>query len=417
MRIKRAGFVTVGNEILSGAVADVNMRYFAWRALEGGTRVVSYRAVPDDEREIGRALKELAGKVDCVVVSGGLGPTDDDLTREGACRAFGAKLKVNKRELKKLEEYFKMRGFGFPESNIKQVSFPEGSQIIPNPAGTAPAFSFRFKRTMFYFLPGVPSEFKKIIDERVIPELSRALKAKVLSRTYRIFGLPESKIGELMSGRFEGFEVAFLPDFPEVHVKLTATKSGKMSAEAIFCEADRLMSEIFGDLIFSTNGDSMEKVVGQLLKEKGLRLAIAESITGGLIGHRLTEVPGSSDYFLASLVCYSNTAKVKLLGVSEETLRTKGAVSRETAIEMARGARRVNGADLGLSVTGIAGPTGGSGEKPVGTVYIGLSSYHIEGARHFLFGGLSRDKIKLLTAESALDILRRYLLGKKPVDG
>jgi nicotinamide-nucleotide amidase len=418
MKIKTAVFITVGNEILSGDIQDSNMGYFAKRAAESGFRLVEYSGVRDDVAEISRALKRSAGRVSIVVVSGGLGPTDDDLTRESAGTAFGVKLIVNKRVLKKLKEYFKRRGFGFPESNVKQATFPSGAKIIENPAGTAPGFHMRYKTTDYIFLPGVPGEFRRMIDEKVLPFLSRKGKTIVLSRVYRLFGLPESTIGEMIREiDLNGFEVAFLPEFPEVNVKLTGIIKRGENPEELFLKAETKLKERFGEFIFGRDKDTMEAVVGRLLREKKMKVAIAESITGGLIGHRITEVPGSSEYFDRSVVTYSDRSKVQLLNVKEETLKRYGAVSEETAIEMARGVRTASRVEIGLSVTGIAGPGGGSEKKPVGTVFVGISTKESEFARHYLFRDMPRERVKILTAEVALDILRRYLLNPEKFKG
>ncbi len=413
MKSKTAGFITVGNEILSGEIKDANMYYFAERAGECGFRVVEYTVVQDNVNEISSALKRMAGKVDLLIVSGGLGPTDDDLTRESAARSAGVKLIVNKRVLKKLREYFERRGVGFPESNVKQVTFPVGAKIIDNPAGTAPGFLLRIRGTEVIFLPGVPGEFKAMIDDKVLPVLTKRSNTKVLSKIYRIFGLPESTVGEILKNfTINDIEIAYLPVFPEVNLKITKVVRRGEEREKIFEEVDRKLKELLGDFIFGYDNDTLESVVGKLLSEGKKTLSIAESITGGLIGHRLTQVPGSSVYFDRSLVSYSNDAKIQMLGVNKETIQRFGAVSEETAQEMARGVKMVSGTDIGLAVTGIAGPTGGSNEKPVGTVYVGLSTKEEEHVRHYLFAGLSREKVKILTAEVALDLLRRHLSGK-----
>ncbi len=413
MKFKTAGFITVGNEILSGEIKDANMYYFATRARDHGFRVVEYTAVEDNIKEISSTLKRMAKKVDLLIVSGGLGPTDDDLTRESAARAAGVKLIVNKRVLRRLREYFEGRGFGFPESNVKQATFPEGAKIIDNPAGTAPGFLLRIKGTDVFFLPGVPDEFKRMVDEKVLPILSKKTRTEVFSKIYRIFGLPESRVGEILKNfTMNDVEIAYLPEFPEVNLKITVIARKGERRERVFDEVDRKLKELLGDFIFGYDNDTLESIVGRLLFESKKTLSIAESITGGLIGHRLTQIPGSSAYFDRSIVCYSNEAKIQMLGVNRDTLQRFGAVSEETALEMARGVRIVSGTDIGLSVTGIAGPGGGSEEKPVGTVYAGLSTKEEEHVRHYLFGGLPRERVKILTAEVALDLLRRYLAGK-----
>ncbi|HEY4715668.1 MAG TPA: competence/damage-inducible protein A [bacterium] len=418
MNSSTLAFVTVGNEILSGSVQDANMRYFALNGKAHGIRILSYEVVPDDLDRISSTLKKLIGNVDIVIVSGGLGPTSDDLTREAAGKTFGKKMILNRKELARLKEFFEKRGFGFPESNTKQVTFPDGAKILINSAGTAPGFAIKKGKTQFCFLPGVPGEFRAMVDAAVLPLITRRAKYKVAEKTYKIFGLPESRIGEMLEDfPISGFEIAFLPDFPEVHVKFSRIIKKDAVETVLFTDIDKKLNRILGDLIFGVNGDTLESVAGRLLIRQNKTLSVAESITGGLIGEKITRVAGSSRYFIQSLVCYSNDSKIRLLGVKEDTLRKSGAVSRQAAIEMANGVRQHSGADVGISVTGIAGPSGGSAEKPAGTVFIGISGGNIESAQHYVFAGMPRDKVRALTATTALDLLRRFLIMAAPFNG
>jgi nicotinamide-nucleotide amidase len=365
--------------------------------------------VGDEPEAIKEALKDALGRADFVLVTGGLGATDDDITAGMAAEVFGLPLAQSQRMVKNLREFWESRGLSLPEGTNKMAWLPQGAEVLcPTCAGfclTGPG------ERPVYFLPGVPQETRHIIDTRVLPDLLRRQGGKraAAMAELRVFGLSESEVQKRLADLDKtGIRLGYYPEFPEVRLVAAAWAEGTKAAQA---KAEAFAQKIrrrLGGYVFSAGGESLEEVAAKGLIAKGLTLALAESITGGLIGHRLTQVAGSSAFFERGLTVYSNRAKEELLGVKKETLAEFGAVSAQTAGEMALGACQNAGCDLGLSVTGIAGPAGGSPQKPVGTVYFGLARGEtVRAAGQRFFG--DRQEIKLLAAATALDWLRRYL--------
>jgi nicotinamide-nucleotide amidase len=352
------------------------------------------------------------------VVTGGLGPTEDDLTAEVAAAAAGVPLVFDPAALAQVEAFFKRRNREMTYSNRKQAMFPEGAVRLDNPVGTAPGFMLKIGRCSFFCLPGVPVEMKRMLADHVLPACARLQgsdRAVLRVRTVSTFGYGESVAGEMLAGfddAFPDLKLGFRAKFPEVQIKIYGHHREEAPLEARMGEALEWILSRVGEKTFSARGDSMQKVVGDLLREKGATLAIAESCTGGLISDWVTDVPGSSDYFVFSAVAYANRVKEKILGVSAETLETYGAVHEQTAREMARGVRRIAGATYGLATTGIAGPGGGTAEKPVGTVCIGLATPEGEQSRRYFFPFPTRLMNKQIFAMTALNMLRRELAGK-----
>jgi nicotinamide-nucleotide amidase len=303
------------------------------------------------------------------------------------------------------------------ESNKKQAMLPEGSDRLDNPIGTAPGFMLKIDRCNLFFVPGVPREMRLMLSDQVMPRIDQLRgdsKSIFMVKTISTFGLPESVTGERLSeltSEYPDLKLGLRAKFPEIQVKLYVQGDEEKRLDKLLENATRWVCEKLGIRVFSTDGSSMEATIGQLLRKKGATLAVAESCTGGLISHWLTDVPGSSEYFLFSGVAYSNEAKITVLGVSRDTLGRFGAVHEETVKEMAEGARRVSGATYGIATSGIAGPDGGTEDKPVGTVCIGLASpLGVEGRRLFFpFGERTRNK--QIFAMTALDLLRRELIG------
>ncbi|QTA85009.1 competence/damage-inducible protein A [Desulfonema magnum] len=411
-----AEIISTGDEIRSGALVDSNSAHIAQKLEETGLEVVRHTCVGDDPDMLEAVFREIGGRSDIAVVTGGLGPTTDDLTAQAAANAAGVSLAVDNTALSSVEAFFKQRNFSMSPSNKKQAMLPEGADCLYNPVGSAPGFVLKIGNCQFFFVPGVPFEMRKMISDSVLPRIEKLQGGNrnfCMVKTISTFGLTESATGERLAGlteEFPGIRLGLRAKFPEIQVKLYANGEDEDTLGELIENAAKRVLQKTGKKAFSSDGTPMEAVVGDLLNKKNATLAVAESCTGGLISHWMTNVAGSSDYFLFSGVTYSNDAKINVLGVSPDTLRQYGAVHEETAKEMAEGARRVAGAVYGLSTSGIAGPGGGTDEKPVGTVCIGLAAPEgVKGLRfNFSFG--RRAMNKTIFAMTALDFLRRELL-------
>ena len=415
-----AEILSTGDEILSGALIDSNAAFIARKLEEKGILVARHSCIGDDLESLAAMLKEIGERSDIAVVTGGLGPTNDDLNAEAAALAKGVELHMDEQILNEIKGLFSARKFRMSRSNAKQAMFPKGAEVLKNPVGTAPGFSISIGKCIFFFLPGVPYEMEHMMEEKVLPEIDGLRAGKethMLTRAISIFGLPESETGERLeeiAGRFPEIEIGFRARFPDIEVKLKARGEDENFIKKQLDEASAWAADKIGIAAYSLGGESMEEVVGRRLSERNATVALAESCTGGLIAHRLTNVSGSSDYFLFSAVTYSNEAKMRVLGVRKETLKTFGAVSEQTAGEMSEGARKISGAVFSLSTTGIAGPTGGSLSKPVGTVCIGLSSSEGTFTSRYVFSSVDRIRNKEIFAVTAMDLLRRKLEGLPP---
>lgn len=398
--------IAIGDEILSGTTVDTNLSALA-QALEGcGLVIASHTVVGDSKESISLAFKSAVRRSDVVIVSGGLGPTSDDITREAASKAFKRKLRINTQALKHIQKRFLLLRREMAPTNIKQAMFPEGSVPLKNDMGTAWGFRLHYGRAIVFFLPGVPGEFRWMLDAHIVPSLRRGKPISV--KWLKVFGLPESRIDYLLKDSdLPGIRIGFYPHFPEVHLKLIA--SGKNGPQ-LLRRAEKTVRKLLDPHIFGIDDDSMEGIVGRLLLKKGATMAVAESCTGGLVFHMLTRIPGSSRYMERGFICYSDRSKIELLGVKKATLKKYGAVSEKAALEMARGARRHAGTTYGLSITGIAGPAGGTRKKPVGTVYLAISGPDGDNVFRLIYPG-SRELIALIASEAALDLARRRLIG------
>lgn len=416
----RGEIICIGDELMSGRVADTNSRYALKRLWPLGIEVGAVVLVGDDPEAIRDSLGRALKRADFVLVTGGLGATDDDITAKTAAEVFELPLAESQRMVKNLSEFFAASGRKPTQEALRMAWLPQGAEIL---CTTCAGFRLAGPEGQpVFFLPGVPQEMRRLTDEQVVPELLKRITDQdqaVITREVRLFGLPESQVAARLAGLADrgsqpGVSLGYYPIFPEVQVTVTVRRDSVAEAKA---KADQLRQEIqsrLAEFVVSTNGELLEEKVGRLLSERGLTLALAESCTGGLIGHRITGVAGSSDYFERGVVVYSNLAKEELLGVRSATLEAHGAVSHETAQEMAMGTRQRAHTDIGLSVTGIAGPGGGTAEKPVGTVYFGLAHGDQMESHHRWFVG-NRRQIKEQSAETALDILRRHLEEHAPV--
>lgn len=415
-----AFILSTGDELTSGRTPDTNASFIADKLGAIGVDVAGILVVGDYPERLEWAWQTALQRADVVISTGGIGPTADDLTTETVARIAGRDLVLDDEVAQRIRQIFAAMGREMPENNLKQARFPRGATILSNPLGTAPGFRLALDtpwgRRHCVVMPGVPREMKPMLEEQVIPWLCDLAgdREAYLSHTFQTFGISESALDELVAGAVGPNEarVAFRAAFPHISVRITVRGRPDEAQARLNAVAARVRERIAA-YCYGEGDTSMEEVVGQLLRSRGATLAVAESCTGGLIGHRLTNVPGSSAYFLAGVVAYSNSVKRSLLGVRELTLTSRGAVSIEVAREMAEGVRgRVN-ATFGLSTTGIAGPDGGTPEKPVGLVCIALATAEQIHASQYQFRG-TREWIKLLTSQVALDWVRRVCLGLDP---
>lgn len=410
----RIEILTTGDELMSGLTKDGNFQWAGQNLASLGFDVTFHTTVGDDIEILSSAFDIAKNRADAVIVTGGLGPTPDDLTIEVAAQFFGADLELNQPALDMMKERFRKIGREVSETNMKQVYLPEGSTVLLNKWGTAPGFSYEIENSLFFFLPGVPKEFRAMMEEYIIPELLRRNPEmkKSCMRLVKTFGLPESEVAQKLEGiEREGVKLGYRAHFREIHLRVSSFADNSIAAEGLMEEFLEEINSRLGSYVFTTDGMMLEEVVGELLKQNNFTLAAAESCTGGLLSHRITNTSGSSSYFLEGVVSYSNEAKSNILGVPMDLIETHGAVSAPVVEAMAKGVRNISGSDLGIGISGIAGPGGGTVEKPVGTVYIGMDTKW-EGtiSRKFQFHG-TREEIKLITVLYALDMIRQSLLN------
>jgi nicotinamide-nucleotide amidase len=408
----RAAILAIGSEMLSPLRQDTNSLWLTARLEEVGYAVARKAIVSDGVADIVAELNFSAHAARLILTTGGLGPTADDRTVEALARWLDTPLTRNADFLARIRARFERRGIRMPEVNAKQADFPDGARVLENPRGTAPGFWGRRGDVEVLVLPGVPSEMREIMEASVLPELARRAAGTVSRRrVLRIAGMGESAVEELVQGiyaRWPQNPVTILASPGEVELQLV-TRGNPAEAEAKLAAMEADFRAALGTRIYGQDDGKLPEAVGQTLRRAGLMLAVAESCTGGMISALITDVPGSSDYFLGGAVVYANEAKAELLGVSPETVRVHGAVSEAAAREMARGARVRFGADVALSITGIAGPGGASAEKPVGTVHIAIAGPgERELSKKRLFGG-DRDLIRRTASRHALELLRRHL--------
>jgi nicotinamide-nucleotide amidase len=414
----RAEVLSIGTELLLGSIIDSNAAYVAEQLAAVGIDVVWKTTVGDDEGRIGEALRLALNRSEIVIATGGLGPTEDDMT----CRAIAAVLARpvvrDDAVLEAIRRRFSDRGMVMPKNNERQALIPEGAVVLANLRGTAPGLLIRTgDGRVVVAMPGVPSEMRPMLTEQVIPRLREEVGVgpRIRSRVLKTCGIAESQldtaIGDLMrSARNPSIGLRALPG--EVHIRLTVRAESSDEAERRLDDLEAKLRVRLGDLLFGRDGDRLEEIAGRLLLEARQTVSVAESCTGGLVCHRLTNLAGSSAYFIRGDVVYSNESKETLLGVPHELIETYGAVSRVVAEAMASGMREAAGTDLALGVTGIAGPGGGSAGKPVGLTFIAIASAEGVSCREFRFLG-DRETNKLLASQAALDLLRRRLLSHR----
>lgn len=410
----RAEIISTGTELLLGQIQNSNSRYLAEVLSAGGIEVLYQTTVGDNLERLMEAFRVALARADLVVSTGGLGPTQFDLTREAAARVFGLPLEPNQEVLERIRRFFHLRGQEMPENNIRQTMVPRGAIVLPNCRGTAPGLILRRDQKTAILFPGPPEEMIPMFEKEAARWLVEQgmFRGTIVSRLLRVMGMGESaleiKLAEVLRG--EGNPAAtLLARNGEVLIRLTAQAENRETALELIRPVEEKIRQQLGSQLYGTDGDRLEAVVGRMLRERGLTLAVAESCTGGLLSSSLTDVPGSSDYFLAGLTCYSNRAKMELLGVKEETLANYGAVSANTALEMAKGVCTRCGADVGLATTGIAGPGGGTERKPVGLVYLAVNLPGFSTWRELRIPG-DREIVKTRTVKAGLDLLRNALL-------
>jgi nicotinamide-nucleotide amidase len=409
-----AAIVAIGSEMLGPLRQDTNSLWLTARLEEVGIPVFRKSIVADDPPLVAAELEFAAKGARYVFTTGGLGPTADDVTVAAVASWLGARLERNEPFLARMRERFARRGFPMPACNEKQADFIVGARVLENPRGTAPGFWAERGGVEIVILPGVPSEMKEIMEATVLPELrERAAGVVGRRRVLRIAGMGESAVEELVApvyAKWKDDPVTILASPGEVQLHL-AVRGRPVEAEERLAALEADFRAALGNRIFGEDGEDLARVAGRLLRESGRTIAFAESCTGGMVASLVTDVPGSSAYFLGGVVTYADAAKESLLGVDPEFLRRFGAVSEQTARAMARGVRDRFGADIGLSVTGIAGPDGGTAEKPVGTVHFALADRSgAEVARKRLFAG-DRAVVRRAASIQALELLRRHLSG------
>ena len=453
-----AEILAIGTELLLGMISNTNAQYISSKLPGIGVNVYFHQVAGDNRRRLTDALDVALGRSDVVIVTGGLGPTMDDLTKEAVAERFGKKLVLDEESLSRIRE--RMLRYGnraMAKNNERQAYFPEGAIILKNDHGTAPGCILEEGGKTVVMLPGPPSEMRPMFDAQVMPYLGKNAEYRLESRYLRVFGVGESRLEELIADLVEAQSnptIATYAKEGEVAIRLTARyaiaggaeadcgktvppahdngrddpaptdddiaflrslETGVGAAPDVITPVANIIKERLGDALFGEDDEEPEYAALKALTESGLTLSLAESCTGGLIAARLTEIPGASEVFISSAVTYSNEAKMKLLGVRGETLKAYGAVSAQTACEMAEGARRASGSDIAVAVTGVAGPGGGSAEKPVGLVYLALSDKNGVRPREIRAQG-SRARVRNAACLNAFDMIRRAARGL-PWDG
>ncbi len=411
--IKSAEILCVGTELLLGDIVNTNATFLSQRLAELGISVFRHTAVGDNPARLKAALADALSHADLVITSGGLGPTYDDLTKETVAEYFDAPMELDAHSLERIEGYFKRVGRVMTDNNRKQAMMPKGAVIFDNDYGTAPSLAIsggeNDSKTVI-MLPGPPSELVPIFREKIMPYLRDRSDRVLVSRNVHIFGMGESmvesKIEDIMKNSTNPTVAPYCKE-GEVRLRVTASAESEDKAREMCDDViEKISATEVGEYIYGVDIGSLERAVVEFLRARGLTVAFAESCTGGLVAKRITDVPGCSDVFMGSCVTYANEAKMRLVGVKAETLERYGAVSAETAREMARGARERIGSDIAVSITGIAGPGGGTAEKPVGTVYLGISTKNGEDFRKLSLSSMrSREYIRTVSASNAFDMV------------
>ncbi|HEY5595625.1 MAG TPA: competence/damage-inducible protein A [Nitrospiria bacterium] len=417
MRTLNAEIIATGSELLWEGLTETNSVYLSDRLIELGFEPIHKSVVGDDERMMAEVIRQAASRAPVVLITGGLGPTEDDLTKKVVSQITGRRLILQEKLLERLRKRFSERQQTMPAQNARQALMPARSTVIPNPVGSAPGFILHWENNYLICLPGVPHEMRPMFEATVRPFLLQRFPSRCWNELhhFRTYGLMESAVNERLADLMIGHRrvrIGMTAKPAGVDVRILGTGRSKEEVALLLEGLLQKVEERLADVLYAKGSDEMEAVVGRLLRERHRTLAVAESCTGGLIGHRLTNIPGSSDYLDRVEVCYSNRAKVDVLGVPPDMIEASGAVSAPVAGAMAQGIRQRAGTDFGLAVTGIAGPGGATPDKPVGLVFFGLSDSREVRTTFARFSG-DRAAIKLRASQHALDLLRRALLVRK----
>ncbi len=411
--MSKARLISVGNELLCGRTVDTNAAWLSGKLFAAGVQTDSVRLVADEIADIVTALRDATARADIVLVTGGLGPTDDDLTRQALAEFLGVELVFYPDLAARIEAYFAGRGLSMPARNRIQAYIPQGASPIDNACGTAPGVLYETADTLIALMPGVPNEMKGMFDATVLPRIARRLGGDIVrSANLRLFGAGESMVAEKLGDRMlRGKNPLLNCTVSEgvITLQSIAAAPTAQQADALLVQHQMELKTLLGELVFGDDEQTLQDAVGQLLKTKQKTLAVAESCTGGLIAKMVTDVAGASGYFQCGWVTYSNAAKTKLLGVPAELIAQHGAVSEPVAAAMARGAAQNAPADCAIAVTGIAGPDGGTPEKPVGLVYIAVQVDGVLRVQECRFPNVGRTSVRFRAAQAALNLLRLRL--------
>ncbi len=405
--------IAVGTELLLGNIVNTNAQYLSQKLADLGIDVYYHVVVGDNLKRLTETIKTSLERSDIVITSGGLGPTADDITKEGAAQAMGLKLLPDEESIERIKKMFSSTGRIMTENNIKQGYIPEGAVVLENNNGTAPGVLIEKEGKIVIMLPGPPKELYPMFESKVLPYLKSKTDSTIRSKVLRVIGVGESAVEHMLKDIFDSQANPTIAPYAkdgEVHLRITAKTGIPEEADSLIAEMEQKVRAILDDNIYGCNEETLEEAVLKLLQKKNLTISLAESCTGGLVASRLTDIPGASASLISGVVSYSNESKINILKVKEETIRKYGAVSPQTAEEMAVGAKKLSNTDIGLSITGIAGPDGGSAEKPVGLCYIGIAIGNSVNVQKIMLTG-NRNRIRWGSSSRALDFLRRELLS------
>ncbi len=407
--------IAVGTELLLGQIVNTNAQFLARELASLGMGVYYHTVVGDNLNRLVSTFLQAWQRSEVVILTGGLGPTTDDLTREGVASALGRPLCFQEDVWQQIVAHMQRTKRPIPENNRRQAMVPEGAIVLPNPRGTAPGLAIRDAARLAVLLPGPPREMQPMFVDHVRPLLLQMIgHGVILSRSLRVIGIGESALEEQLADLIatqSNPTIALYASLGELQIRITAKAEDEAAANLLIAPVETAIRQRIKTAIYGIDNETLPGVLGQLLKERGYQLAVAESCTGGLLGSMITDVSGSSDYFASGFITYSNEAKQKMLGVSEAIIKEQGAVSAACAKAMATGARQKSGADVAIAITGIAGPTGGSPEKPVGTVYVAISAPEGDLVEELALRG-ERSAIRARSAKMAVNLARLLLLGE-----